>query len=139
MRDEVNHLAFALNFPANRHHAGGQAIGRCVSNSDGQTTRLAMPVSSSMVMNMTPLALPGRWRTRTTPAASSRRLFGVDAANDSAGNLPAMPGIFPDYPAPIVRNGARKARELAMARWGMRHRSELQSLGAHSLRAAFAG
>jgi putative SOS response-associated peptidase YedK len=29
-----------------------------------------------------------------------------------------MPGIFPDYPAPIVRN-ADGARELAMARWGM--------------------
>jgi hypothetical protein len=29
-----------------------------------------------------------------------------------------MPGVFPDYPAPIVRNGAN-GRELAMARWGM--------------------
>ena len=39
----------------------------------GQTTRLAMPLSSSSVMNMTPLALPGRWRTSTIPAASSQR------------------------------------------------------------------
>ena len=37
---------------------------------------------------------------------------------DHAGNLPAMPGVFPDYPAPIVRNGAG-GRELAKARWGM--------------------
>jgi putative SOS response-associated peptidase YedK len=37
---------------------------------------------------------------------------------DTAGNLPPMPGIFPDYPAPIVRNSAA-GRELAMARWGM--------------------
>jgi putative SOS response-associated peptidase YedK len=29
-----------------------------------------------------------------------------------------MPGVFPDYPAPIVRN-ASDGRELAMARWGM--------------------
>jgi putative SOS response-associated peptidase YedK len=29
-----------------------------------------------------------------------------------------MPGVFPDYPAPIVRNGA-DGRELTMARWGM--------------------
>ena len=29
-----------------------------------------------------------------------------------------MPGIYPDYPAPIVRNGA-VGRELATARWGM--------------------
>lgn len=37
---------------------------------------------------------------------------------DHTGNLPPMPGIFPDYAAPIVRNGA-DGRELAMARWGM--------------------
>jgi putative SOS response-associated peptidase YedK len=37
---------------------------------------------------------------------------------DSTGNLPPLPGIFPDYPAPIVRNTA-EGRELAMARWGM--------------------
>jgi putative SOS response-associated peptidase YedK len=45
-----------------------------------------------------------------------RRLFG--ALNSRVGNLPSMPGIFPDYPAPIVRNGA-DGRELVMARWGM--------------------
>lgn len=37
---------------------------------------------------------------------------------DRTGNLPPMPGIFPDYAAPIVRNGP-DGRELAMARWGM--------------------
>lgn len=37
---------------------------------------------------------------------------------DRTGNLPPMPGIFPDYAAPIVRNGNR-GRELALARWGM--------------------
>ncbi|MDR4305669.1 SOS response-associated peptidase family protein [Chelatococcus sambhunathii] len=37
---------------------------------------------------------------------------------DRTGNLPPMPGIFPDYPAPIVRNGA-EGRELTLARWGM--------------------
>lgn len=45
-----------------------------------------------------------------------RRLFG--ALNSSVGNLPSMPGIFPDYPAPIVRN-ASDGREIVMARWGM--------------------
>ncbi|WP_421988540.1 SOS response-associated peptidase [Roseococcus sp.] len=34
-------------------------------------------------------------------------------------NLAPMPGIFPDYPAPIVRTGADGVRELAMGRWGM--------------------
>lgn len=47
-----------------------------------------------------------------------RRLFKVDPANDRAGNMPPLPGIYPDYPAPIVRN-AGGGRELAMARWGM--------------------
>jgi len=42
----------------------------------------------------------------------------VKALRDLTGNLPPLPGIFPDYPAPIVRNGA-VGRELAMARWGM--------------------
>ena len=45
-----------------------------------------------------------------------RRLFGV--TKDSAGNLPPLPGVFPDYPAPIVRNNGAD-RELTMARWGM--------------------
>ena len=40
------------------------------------------------------------------------------AATDLTGNLPSMPGVFPDYPAPIVRNGA-DGRELVKARWGM--------------------
>jgi len=26
--------------------------------------------------------------------------------NHHVGNLPPMPGVFPDYPAPVVRNGA---------------------------------
>ncbi len=40
------------------------------------------------------------------------------AMTDTTGNLPSLPGIFPDYAAPIVRNAA-SGRELAMARWGM--------------------
>jgi putative SOS response-associated peptidase YedK len=37
---------------------------------------------------------------------------------DRTGNLRPLPGIFPDYPAPIVRNST-DGRELVMARWGM--------------------
>jgi putative SOS response-associated peptidase YedK len=37
---------------------------------------------------------------------------------DHTGNLPPLPGIFPDYAAPIVRNQPG-GRELMMARWGM--------------------
>ena len=43
----------------------------------------------------------------------------VRAMRDTTGNLPPMPGIFPDYKAPIVRTGSDGVRELAMARWGM--------------------
>jgi putative SOS response-associated peptidase YedK len=41
------------------------------------------------------------------------------AMRDTTGNLPPMPGIFPDYLAPIVRSAPDGVRELAMARWGM--------------------
>src|ERR1700692_489988 len=40
------------------------------------------------------------------------------AMRDRTGNLPSLPGIFPDYHAPIVRNQP-EGRELTMARWGM--------------------
>src|ERR1700729_3878727 len=40
-----------------------------------------------------------------------------NALRNLAGNLPTQPGVFPDYPAPIVRN-TPDGRELAMARWG---------------------
>jgi putative SOS response-associated peptidase YedK len=45
-----------------------------------------------------------------------RSLFRI--RRDLTGNLPPMPGIFPDYPAPIVRI-AEGERELAVARWGL--------------------
>src|ERR1700742_2795998 len=41
------------------------------------------------------------------------------AMRDTTGNLPPMPGVFPDYLAPIVRNAPDGVRELAKARWGM--------------------
>ena len=43
-----------------------------------------------------------------------RRWF--DVSHDSAGNLPTMPGIFPDPMAPMVLSG-KKGRELPMRRW----------------------
>src|ERR1700709_1812150 len=52
----------------------------------------------------------------TTNQAAIIALFRV--MNRYVGNLPPMPGVFPDYPAPVLRNvGA--ARELTMMRWGM--------------------
>jgi putative SOS response-associated peptidase YedK len=48
--------------------------------------------------------------------AAISALFRV--VNRYVGNLASMPGVFPDYKAPIVRTGA-EGRELATARWGM--------------------
>jgi hypothetical protein len=45
-----------------------------------------------------------------------RRLF--DGLIDRAGNMPPLPGIYPDYSAPVIRNSP-EGRELVMARWGM--------------------
>jgi putative SOS response-associated peptidase YedK len=57
----------------------------------------------------------------TTNQTAIIALFRV--VNRYAGNLPPMPGVRPDYPAPVVRNVGTE-RELAMMRWGIRrHRS----------------
>jgi len=52
----------------------------------------------------------------TTNQAAIIALFRV--INRYVGNLPPMPGVFPDYPAPVVRN-ADGEREMTMMRWGM--------------------
>ena len=41
------------------------------------------------------------------------------AMRDRTGNQPGMPGIYPDYWAPIVRVGTDGQREVVSARWGM--------------------
>jgi putative SOS response-associated peptidase YedK len=50
------------------------------------------------------------------PAAAIAALSRV--INHYVGNLPPMPAVFPDYPAPVVRN-TDNDRELTMLRWGM--------------------
>jgi putative SOS response-associated peptidase YedK len=52
----------------------------------------------------------------TTNQAAIIALFRV--VNRYVGILPPMPGVFPDFPAPVVRN-TDSGRELAMMRWGM--------------------
>ena len=42
----------------------------------------------------------------------------VDIWRDDTGNLPALPGIYPDYPAPVVTQEA-DGRVMRMMRWGM--------------------
>jgi putative SOS response-associated peptidase YedK len=52
----------------------------------------------------------------TTNQEAIRALFRV--VNRYVGNLAPMPGVFPDYPAPVVRNAGAE-RELILMRWGM--------------------
>ena len=55
--------------------------------------------------------------TRSTKGPQAIRDF-ARAMRSDVGNLPPLPGVFPDYSAPIVRNGT-EGRELVLARWGM--------------------
>jgi putative SOS response-associated peptidase YedK len=52
----------------------------------------------------------------TTNQEAISRLFRV--MNRYVGNLPPMPSVFPDYPAPIVRNAGAE-RKLTMMRRGI--------------------
>ena len=52
----------------------------------------------------------------TTNQAAIIALFRV--VNRYVGNLPPMPGVFPDYPAPVIRN-TDNGTELVIVRWGM--------------------
>jgi putative SOS response-associated peptidase YedK len=40
------------------------------------------------------------------------------ATRDTTGNLPPIPGVFPDYSAPIVRNAEDGERELTIGAKG---------------------
>jgi putative SOS response-associated peptidase YedK len=52
----------------------------------------------------------------TTNQAAIIALFRV--INRYVGNLPLMPGVFPDYPAPVIRN-TDAGTEMVTMRWGM--------------------
>jgi putative SOS response-associated peptidase YedK len=52
----------------------------------------------------------------TTNQEAIIRLFRV--LNNYIGNMPTFPAIFPDWEAPVVRNGAAGEREMIMMRWG---------------------
>jgi putative SOS response-associated peptidase YedK len=63
----------------------------------------------------------------TTNQAAIIALF--RAINHNVGNLPSMPGVFPDYPAPVVRNAGAE-RELTM-RWGYAAATEVRRAAWH--------
>lgn len=53
----------------------------------------------------------------TTNQAAIADLFRVVRRYE--GNLPPMPGVFPDYPAPVIRDAGNGEREMVLMRWGM--------------------
>ncbi len=53
----------------------------------------------------------------TTNQAAIAELFRVVRRYE--GNLAPMPGVFPDYPAPVIRDAGNGEREMVMMRWGM--------------------
>lgn len=57
------------------------------------------------------------------------------AMRDTTGNMPPLPGIYPDYMAPVVANKPGGIRELCMMRWGMPS-SQLALMEAAKKRAA---
>jgi putative SOS response-associated peptidase YedK len=61
---------------------------------------------------------------------SGRHCRAVPVVNRYVGNLPPMPGVFPDYSAPVVRNAGAE-RELTMMRWGMPTASEVRRGARH--------
>ena len=59
-----------------------------------QTMRLMLPVSSSSVTKVTPLAVAGFWRVTTSPATRTRAPSGNPASIPAVtiGGMPARPG-----------------------------------------------
>jgi len=60
----------------------------------------------------------------TTNQAAIISLFRV--INQHVGNLPPMPGVFPDYPAPVVRQPDGGLELIMMMRWGDASAAEIR-------------
>lgn len=56
--------------------------------------------------------------TMTRTQEAMRQLFASMSYLDLLGNLPALSEIYPDYPAPVLRNSAL-GPEMVICRWGL--------------------
>ena len=88
----------------------GQFAGRSEKGTNGSIRRTRIGDSDNASVTMCNLY------SITTNQAAIAALFRV--MNRYVGNLPPMPGVFPDYPAPVVRNAGTE-REMVTMRWGM--------------------
>ena len=66
--DQMSHAVLLLQEARGDEALAWRPTRRYRSQTWGQTIKLAVPVSSSSVMNVIPLAVPGRCLTRTSPA-----------------------------------------------------------------------
>ena len=118
-------------------------IARKRSNAFGQTMTLAMPASSSSVMKMTPLAVPGRWRTSTRPATvdplavpdRGKRVGAQDSARGEAGaHERGRMGLQGQRQAPVVLDHMRaeRHRRQSRVRLGFARRSRVANSGRSS-------
>src|SRR5438045_3514410 len=103
----------------------GGAYGRGAMSSRGYSASASGKAASRVTVLMTRMPILEKNRrgdqvcnlySITTNQAAIIALFRV--INRYVGNLPPMPGVFPDYPAPVVRNDQGE-REMVMMRWGM--------------------
>jgi|GEM_PF-3526074 len=72
--NNLNHLPLPLNITFDAQHASTEDDTAPFLKHLDHTTALATPVLSSIVMNITPLADPGRWCANMIPAISTQRL-----------------------------------------------------------------
>jgi putative SOS response-associated peptidase YedK len=99
--------------------SGGSGPGYEIHSSPQSVAYLPMQLPGGSVQHN---VSPGRSRmcnlySQTTSQTAIREL--ARAMRDATSNLPPLPGIFPDYPAPVVRTAPDGVRELVKARWGM--------------------
>jgi putative SOS response-associated peptidase YedK len=80
---------------------------RRITGPTSRSSRFLIPIT---------FPLPFFWKRCGRHPIYNRALFRV--VNRYVGNLAPMPGVFPDYPAPVVRNAGTE-RELVLMRWGM--------------------
>src|SRR6516225_3048855 len=99
----------------------GAECGKAATSSRGCSGLSFEPVGSQPVAQMTRMltlkeAIICNLYSIPTNQAAIIALFRV--INRHVGNLPPMPGVFPDYPAPVIRNTGA-GREMVTMRWGM--------------------
>ena len=86
--EHVHDLAFALDLAVDGEKPRAQQLAALAVAKSRQTITLVVPVSSSSVTKITPLAVSGRWRPMTMPAVRTMRPCGVSRDLGRGGEPP---------------------------------------------------